>query len=261
MHGQSTGFVLMNTAREVETHSERLGPLFQDAGQARPWIVVGYSGDNDPVFNHLAAVERFDYCLFWVGFKDEEPKAHVREKLLRPGKDAFLVPGYDADRFFVELAQKLQCFPPAFVQRPFSFLKSTLTVFSEFPLLPDEEMLDVLEEPRRLLDQAIERFEEVKNGLETMGRVSDEARDMTATALLMAGNPAKLEELARSSHLQVTPRIREALARAYAQQGRVWAYQAEATAGKEADALFQQAREMFAAALELKADYYSPLDV
>jgi hypothetical protein len=65
LHGQSTGFVLMNTDEEVKTHSERLGPLFQDAGQARPWIVVGYSGDNDPVFNHLAAVERFDYCLFW----------------------------------------------------------------------------------------------------------------------------------------------------------------------------------------------------
>jgi hypothetical protein len=67
LHGQSTGFVLMNTDDEVKTHSQRLGPLFQDAGQARPWIVVGYSGDNDPVFNHLAAVERFAIsCSGWA---------------------------------------------------------------------------------------------------------------------------------------------------------------------------------------------------
>jgi hypothetical protein len=84
LHGQSTGFVLMNTEAEVQAQSERLGSLFLDAGRARPWIVVGYSGDNDPVFDHLAATERFDYFLFWVGFKDEEPKKHVREKLLQP---------------------------------------------------------------------------------------------------------------------------------------------------------------------------------
>jgi hypothetical protein len=135
--------------------------LFQDAGQARPWIVVGYSGDNDPVFNHLAAVERFDYCLYWVGFKDEEPKVHVREKLLQPGKDAFLVRGYDADRFFVELAQKLECFPPDFVQRPFSFLKGSLSTLTEYRLLSSgDKEIDILHDLRGLIGRAIAQFEE-----------------------------------------------------------------------------------------------------
>ena len=59
LHGQRTGFVLMNTEKDCREHSERLGPLFRDAGLGRTWIVVGYSGDNDPVFDHLAGVDLF----------------------------------------------------------------------------------------------------------------------------------------------------------------------------------------------------------
>jgi NAD-dependent SIR2 family protein deacetylase len=53
LHGQSTGFVLMNTDEEVEEHSKKMAPVFQDAGQRRTWLVAGYSGENDPVFDHL----------------------------------------------------------------------------------------------------------------------------------------------------------------------------------------------------------------
>lgn len=110
LHGQSTGFVLMNTEDEVSAHGERLGPLFNDAG-GRSWIVVGYSGDNDPVFQRLAAVSRFEFGLYWVGYLDAEPSEALRTDLLVEGKQAYFVKSYDADRFFVELAKKLGCFP------------------------------------------------------------------------------------------------------------------------------------------------------
>lgn len=118
LHGQRTGFVLMNTEEDCKEHSKRLGPIFQDAGLGRTWIVVGYSGDNDPVFDHLADVECYEYGLYWVGHEDSDPANHVREKLLIPGKNASFVRGHDADSFFVELAQKLDCFPPQFVKEP-----------------------------------------------------------------------------------------------------------------------------------------------
>ena len=89
LHGQSSGFVLMNTQSDLDEHSQRLGPLFQDAGRGRMWIVVGYSGDNDPVFDHLATVPRFDDNLYWVGYKDNAPATHVREQLLIRDKYAF----------------------------------------------------------------------------------------------------------------------------------------------------------------------------
>ena len=199
LHGQSTGFVLMNTEEEVTTHSQRLGPLFQDAGQARPWIVVGYSGDNDPVLDHLAKVERFDYGLYWVGFKDEEPRTQVRDTLLQPGKDAYAVRGYDADRFFVELAQKLECFPPEFVQRPFSFLKTSLATLTEYRLLSGDKEIDILEDLRGLIGRAIAQFEETVAGTEQEKAPSREAIELAATALLMAGKHEDLEQLAQPS--------------------------------------------------------------
>src|SRR5262245_33299025 len=105
LHGQHTGFILINTDDDFTRHSRLLGPVFEDAGSGRVWIVVGYSGESDPVFNHLARVDRFDNGLFWVGYQNNEPPPHVEEQLLKPGKDAFYVKGYDADSFFITLTQ------------------------------------------------------------------------------------------------------------------------------------------------------------
>jgi hypothetical protein len=60
LHGQHTGFVILNTREEVRELRRAIVPVFSDAGQGRVWIVVGYSGDNDPVFRQLARVRRFD---------------------------------------------------------------------------------------------------------------------------------------------------------------------------------------------------------
>ncbi len=54
LHGQYTGFVLINTEEDFDRHTHLLEPVFEDAGRGRVWMVVGYSGENDPVFNHLA---------------------------------------------------------------------------------------------------------------------------------------------------------------------------------------------------------------
>ena len=64
LHGQSSGFRLLHTEWEVEEHAENLAPVFEDAGRGRMWILVGYSGEYDPVFGHLAAVTQFDYGLY-----------------------------------------------------------------------------------------------------------------------------------------------------------------------------------------------------
>ena len=258
LHGQSTGFVLMNTEAEVQAHSERLGPLFLDAGRARPWIVVGYSGDNDPVFNHLAATERFDYCLFWVGFKDEELKKHVREKLLQPGKDAYVIRGYDADRFFVELARKLECFPPAFVQRPFSFLKSLLSALTEYRLLSGDKEADVLHDLRVLIGRAIAQFEEPGAG-ETTPR-SSEAIELAATALLMAGKYGDLHRLAEALGDEMSPPVRDVIAWSHIEQGTALSAQAKTKSGEAADALFAAAGEKYAAALAIKPDMHEALN-
>ena len=159
LHGQRTGFVLMNTEEETAKHSELMAPVFEDAGRGRLWVVVGYSGENDPVFDHLAKVSRFDNGLYWVGYEDNEPAKHVLEKLLVSGKDAFYANGFDADSFFITLTQKLGIFPPKFLAAPFSHLDEilqTLTPYSP-PKQTSEE--DVTRIPRQWLQKAIHEFE------------------------------------------------------------------------------------------------------
>lgn len=111
LHGQHTGFAVLNTESEVKRLSEHLGPVFTDSARGRVWIVAGYSGENDPVFDHLAKIERYDNGLYWICYKDTPAQKHVQENLLVAGKDCFCIQGFDADDFFVSLAQGLGCFP------------------------------------------------------------------------------------------------------------------------------------------------------
>lgn len=131
LHGQRDGFVLLNTRSEVTKHRNHIQPVFDDAHKGRVWIVVGYSGENDPVFDLLARVKTFEYGLYWIGY-GPKPSTHVAEKLLGTERGAHFIGRWDADDFFVTLAQKLQCFPPPFVTQPFSHLKSMLSMVTEY---------------------------------------------------------------------------------------------------------------------------------
>ena len=131
LHGQRDGFVLLNTRAEVTKHRSHIQPVFEDARKGRIWIVVGYSGENDPVFDLLAKVKTFEYGLYWIGYGPKPPK-HVEDNLLGEGRGAHFIGGWDADDFFVTLAQKLQCFPPRFVTQPFSHLKATFSMLTDY---------------------------------------------------------------------------------------------------------------------------------
>ena len=131
LHGQRDGFVLLNTRSEVTKHRHHIKPVFDDAHKGRVWIVVGYSGENDPVFDLLASVKTFEYGLYWIGH-GSKPAQHVGDKLLGRDCGAHFIGGWDADDFFVTLAQKLQCFPPQFVTQPFSHLRSMFSMLTDY---------------------------------------------------------------------------------------------------------------------------------
>jgi len=159
LHGQRSGFVLMNTKAECEKHAATLSPIFEDAGRGRVWIVAGYSGENDPVFDHLASVKRFDHNLYWIGYERADPPLHVRSRLLSEEKYAFHVGGYDADSFFIKLAQSLNCFPPPIVSDPFGHLDSILSGVCPFPVSGSEKEVDPVKDARRALKKARDLFQ------------------------------------------------------------------------------------------------------
>ena len=119
------------------------------AWTSETWIVCGFSGESDPLLKVLEK-RSFTSGLFWIGFEDAEPSATVLKLLEKD--DCFYVKGYDADRFFLELAQKKEVFPPDFVDDPFSALAQIVALISPYKMDGAEE--DVLDRARRKIAQA-----------------------------------------------------------------------------------------------------------
>ncbi len=220
----------------------------------RSWIVLGYSGDNDPVFQRLATVERFDYGLYWVGYLDAEPSPSLRTDLLEKSKQAYFVRGYDADRFFVELAQRLGCFPPGFVDRPFTHLREMLGVLTPFRPPGMATDLDVLDKPRELLDLAI-RQHELAAG-DAAAPMAREPLELALNALLMAGRYADVQAIADRLDLAAAAGFKGKFAWAYILEGNVLLNWAGSETGEAAEALYREAGEKYAEAVRIKPDLH-----
>ncbi len=239
LHGQRTGFALLNRERELKKQFEPLKPIIRDALSGRVCIVVGYSG-TDPVFDHFAAVDVFERKLFWIGYMDNSPAKHLREKLLDKGKDAFYVAdGYDADSFFHDLTKRLGCFPPAFVDQPFTHLQNLLEDVLPFSPTKGEGTRDVMEGSRKLIASAIK--------LETDASEINSVA-MQADADMMAGNYDKVIALAEQYGTNIPPELRETVAWAFVASGSALADQAEMKSDLEAKSLYEQAYEKYARA-------------
>jgi hypothetical protein len=242
LHGQHTGFVVLNTESEVERLSQHLGPVFTDSARGRVWIVAGYSGENDPVFNHLARIERYDNGLFWICYKDTPPQAHVQDRLLVAEKDCFCIQGFDADDFFVTLAQGLGCFPPDFVQTPFTHLENLLEPVLPYSLPGNDSSLEAI--PKKLLQDAIEKIEKP-------GALALQARE-----LLLTGNFKALIEMEPEFAKNQTSELADLISWGYVLAGNEFALQAGNNSGEEADQLWALAGQQYEAALRIKPDRY-----
>ncbi|WP_089725919.1 TPR end-of-group domain-containing protein [Candidatus Thiosymbion oneisti] len=258
LHGQRSGFRLLHTEQEVKKHSEVLAPVFEDAGRGRMWIVVGYSGENDPVFDHLAAVPQFDNELYWITYQDNEPPAQVRKHLLQPDNYAFYIKGYDADGFFVRLAQKLGCFPPDFVGRPFSHLKQMMELVADFD--PPGQNAGLRVKVRDWIADAIARYEEGSEPAPAEQDAEQRRSQRSAVAAqtrFLAGDYAKASEIAAGA---LGEEMKGLDAWAHVMEGNDLSEQAETKTGAEADRLFAAATEKYQAALAIKPDKHEALN-
>ena len=266
LHGQRTGFVLMNTEEDMEKHSKLLGPVFEDAGSGRVWIVVGYSGENDPVFEHLASIPRFDNGLFWIGYGDREPANHVRERLLTQERDAFFTKGFDADSFFISLTRALGIFPPDLVARPFTYLQKTLTHITPFTNPGQTSEDDVMGTPLNWIHNAIDQFETPtweliirQSGSQKEVEKSPGLLAVAARYLLMQGRYEQVLTFHKDYEELPSEELADMLSMAYVMRGNQFLDRAKAKVGDEADEFFLQAKEDYKTALLLKPNRHEAL--
>ena len=244
LHGQRTGFVLINTPKKYKEHSKKLDPIFDDAGRGRVWLVVGYSGENDPVFEHLANIPHFDNNLYWIGHNNTEPAPHIREKLLVDGKYAHYINGFDADNFFVTLAKMLGCFPPDLVGKPFSYLNNLFEMVTPYTFPQSVASPDVLQIARKFVREAIENVESVQTDA------------LDGWSGLLGGNYNEVINLKVKYPQGFHPEIADAITWAYVMQGVELSEKATRGVGEEVDRLFTRAYEKYAEALKVKPDKY-----
>ena len=265
LHGQRAGFSLLHTKQEVDSLSGALAPVFEDAGKGRTWLVVGYSGDNDPVFEHLVKVSEFDYGLYWITYRDDKPAPHVQTRLLRQDNGAYYVTGYDADEFFVDLSQKLNCFPPDLISRPFSYMDCLLEMLTpvELPVSSKvSEEFDFISKTRELVGAAINRYEESRPS------VDDDAEKQAALKIVIATQEAILagdltEAMNNISKMptQHDPEVDRLHSWAFIMAGDQDADMAkrQLDSREEADRLYALACEKYQAALAIKPDMHEAL--
>jgi len=288
LHGQRTGFILINTDEAFEKHSKLLAPVFDDAGQGRVWLVVGYSGENDPVFDHLASVDCFYNYLYWIGYQNDDPAIHLRDRLLIDGKDAYYTNGFDADSFFVTLAQKLNCFPPDFISKPFSYVDNLFDGLTPYTLPKTDAPVDAMRYARIAVRAAIDeiqpvqsevlqgwsnllagKYEEVINLMSNYEKYDKamhrEVRELVAWAHIWRGNTLSEEARTKSGD-----EADELFQLAFAEYAEAWKnrriydvynywghtiyHKAKTKSGAEADKLFQQAYDKYASAINLNPD-------
>ncbi len=114
LHGQHDGFYQLHTESQLEKMKSQLRPLIDNTKINRTWIVVGYSGECDPVFKLLEEISSFGSRLFWIGYGDNELPTKMKDFFSSSERDAHWLgeQGYDADRFLYQLAAKVGCLNP-----------------------------------------------------------------------------------------------------------------------------------------------------
>ena len=249
LHGQRSGFALLNTEEEVQRHATLLEPVFDEAGQGRLWIVIGYSGFNDPVFQRLTDFSGFDNGLYWVGHHDNEPAEHVEQQLLAAHDYAYYVGGFDADSFFVQLLQELEVFPPDFISRPFTYLGDIVQSLAPYEPRGEGTAPDFVHRTRKMILDATARFE--------AGPEAEIARE--AQELLVAGKLVELEQVDTPKGVTSEDVV---YARAWGAvlEANLFVDQAKTKSGVEADGLFELAGAKYEAALAIKPDKHEALN-
>lgn len=140
LHGQGTGFVLKNSQSEMRELADALPDLLQDTLRDRPLVVVGYGG-GDPVFDQLVAHGQFQHELYWITYDHADPDDHVKRRLLDGCNHTHFVRSSNADSFFIRLTRGLECFPPTYVEKPFSHQLELLDSLTDFPSLGEETIV------------------------------------------------------------------------------------------------------------------------
>ncbi|MEJ2898850.1 SIR2 family protein [Acinetobacter sp. NS-4] len=150
LHGQWSGFQLANSDIDTEKQAEKLKTFIKNTINNSPTLFIGYSGGADAFFKLVEENFIGQHRLFWIDYS-KEPNNNVKEFIeINPNHRNF-IGEQDADRFLLELAIELKCFPTELFKDPIKHLKGVCEVVNQFPLPTSDSEIDILEDTKKTL--------------------------------------------------------------------------------------------------------------
>ncbi|MDP1770861.1 MAG: SIR2 family protein [Methylobacter sp.] len=266
LHGQHHGLWLLNTEQEMAKVNDLVPKILHSIKDGRPWVFVGYSG-NDPVFEHIKGLGRFDNGLYWVAFNDEKPAEAVRQGLLEQShSNAFVIEGYDADLFMLKLNSALGLPEPTIIDKPFTSIRAMLGNIVD---IDDKEhfkgVKQRLEIAKGQVNEAILQFEQgkVEAADKTQAKAESDLLQKEIIDLIIKEDyqPDKIDRIAVKAVALNNAEINTLLAGLYYNWGSSLDHLAKTQSGDEAEALYQQAFDKYHKAIEINPDYHDAFNI
>ena len=257
LHGQHHGLWLLNTEEEMKKVGDTVPRIFDSIKNKRPWVFIGYSGD-DPIFEHIKNLGRFDNGLYWVTYNDNAPNNKVKTFLEKSNTNASVVYGYDSDSFMLKLNNELGLEQPFIINKPFTSLKKMLNNIVDID--DDKKFKGVkerLEIVKKQVDEVILQFEEGRaEKTKSSKEISSDLIKMKIINFIIEANYQEdtIEELEKTVKQFKDKEIDSLLADLYSDWGIYLGKLAETKDGKEAEELYKQAFEKYQKAIEIKPD-------
>jgi tetratricopeptide (TPR) repeat protein len=248
LHGKSYGLVRLNTDEETSNHRQKLQPIIADSLRNAPLIVTGYSGSADGIFQTVLDEFEGRERLYWASF-EEEIQSHISPFF---EKDHFrFIGGVDFDRFMIELAQALGCWPPSRFSNPLRHLLDELSPVVAYPVMNSESAIDLLGDSKRKLESWLNKLGEEGGPEASLRELFTRGQyEEAANKYLLRGdrsaNASEDREIAAVSLIMWGNSMLEQAKRADGAQAAAWLYAA--------------AREKYETALKIKPDEHEALN-
>lgn len=260
LHGQNHGLWLLNTPEEMEKVKNTVPRIFDTIKNKRPWVFIGYSGE-DPIFEHVKNLGRFNNGLYWVTYNDNNPNETVQKFISEPNTNASIIKGYDSDSFMLKLNSELGLGQPNIVDKPFTALKDML---EEIVDIDDKDLFKGVKErlniSKRQVEEAILQFE---LGIVVSSiNVEENKIDLLKKEIINLLIAEKYnEEVISDIEVRVKglpdDNLKSLLAGLYSDWGNYLGDLAQTKEGKESEALYHQSFEKFQKAIEMGGMCYN----
>jgi tetratricopeptide (TPR) repeat protein len=250
LHGQHHGLWLLNTKEEMKKVESTVPKIFDKIADKRPWIFIGYSG-NDPIFEHVKKIGRFDNGLYWVAYNDNKPNKKVTEFLETPNTNAAIIKGYDADAFMLKLNSELGLGHPNIINKPFSAVKNMLNSIVD---IDGEDHFRGVKERLKIskgqVDDAIQQFEKSsittsKKELTKQAKLNNLKREVINWIANKDYDTVKINELEIEAKELNDKELNNSLADLYFNKGYEYGESVRKKTGEEAEKLYSQSIENY----------------